>query len=105
MHDVEHAYRVGYEEGYRAAERDIFMRNYMGNPSNPMEAMATNPSMSIPAPPTPSKSKRKVSPYHKRLGKAIKALRAKHLLKNGKWRKGWNQKKMMKAAHKAAKKS
>jgi len=48
--------------------------------------------------------KRKVSAYHKRLGRAIKALRAKHLLKNGKWRKGWSQRKMMKAAHRAAKK-
>jgi hypothetical protein len=46
--------------------------------------------------------KRKVSAYHKRLGRAIKSLRAKHLLKNGKWRKGWNQRKMMKAAHKIA---
>ncbi|HIB67308.1 MAG TPA: hypothetical protein EYO33_19925 [Phycisphaerales bacterium] len=55
-------------------------------------------------PQAPPKPKRKVSTYHKRLGREIKALRAKHLLKTGKWRKGWSQKKMMKAAHKAAKK-
>lgn len=51
------------------------------------------------------KPKRRVSAYHKRLGREIKALRARHLLKNGKWRKGWSQRKMMQAAHKAAKKS
>jgi len=49
------------------------------------------------------KPKRKVSAYHKRLGVILKRLKKKHTLKSGKWRKGWNQKRLMKAAHKEAK--
>ena len=56
-----------------------------------------------PTIPPITNKKRKPSAYNKRLGKAIKDLTARHKLKSGKWRKGWNQKRMMKAAHKAAK--
>lgn len=55
-----------------------------------------------PAPPAPKK-KRKPSAYNRRLGREIKALTARHKTKAGKWKKGWSQKRMMKAAHKAAK--
>jgi len=44
-----------------------------------------------------------VSAYNKRFGSALKSIRRSHLLKSGKWRKGWNAKKAMKAAHKKAK--
>jgi len=50
------------------------------------------------------KPKRRVSAYHKRLGTILRRLKKKHTLKSGKWRKGWNQKRLMKAAHKEAKK-
>ena len=57
-----------------------------------------------PTPPAPPvKKKRQPSAYNRRLGKAIKDLTKRHKLKSGKWRKGWSQKLMMKAAHKAAK--
>ena len=50
-----------------------------------------------------AKPKRKVSAYHKRLGIILKRLKKKHTLKNGKWRKGWSQRRLMNAAHKEAK--
>jgi len=46
---------------------------------------------------------RKVSSYHKRLGRILKRLKDRHTLKSGKWKKGWNQSRLMKAAHKEAK--
>jgi hypothetical protein len=49
------------------------------------------------------KPKRKPSAYNKRLGREIKALTKRYKTKAGKWKKGWSQKRMMKAAHKAAK--
>jgi hypothetical protein len=51
-----------------------------------------------------SKPKRSgiVSSYNKRFGRELKAIRKRHLLKSGKWRKGWNARKAMNAAHKAA---
>lgn len=49
------------------------------------------------------KKPRKVSAYHKRLGVILKRLKKRHTLKSGKWRKGWNQRRLMKAAHKEAK--
>ncbi len=49
------------------------------------------------------KRPRKVSAYHKRLGRILKRLKDRHTLKSGKWRKGWNQSRLMKAAHKEAK--
>jgi len=46
---------------------------------------------------------RKVSSYHKRLGRILKVLKDRHTLKSGKWKKGWNQSRLMKSAHKEAK--
>ena len=53
--------------------------------------------------PLERKVKRKVSAYHRRLGIILRRLKKRHTLKNGKWRKGWTQKRLMKAAHKEAK--
>ena len=47
--------------------------------------------------------KRKVSAYSRRYGAAYKRLRKRHTLKNGKYRKGYNHKKIVKLAHKEAK--
>ena len=47
---------------------------------------------------------RKVSAYSKAYGRSYRRLKKKHTLKNGKLRKGWNHKKLVKAAHAAAKK-
>ena len=49
------------------------------------------------------KKKRKVSAYSRRYGAAYRRIRKRHTLKNGKYRKGWNHKKVVKAAHKEAK--
>ena len=54
-----------------------------------------------PAP--PAKKKRKVSAYSRRYGAAYKRLRKRHTLKNGKYRKGYNHKRLVKLAHKEAK--
>ena len=47
--------------------------------------------------------KRKVSAYSRRYGAAYKRLRKRHTLKNGKYRKGYNYKCLVKLAHKEAK--
>jgi hypothetical protein len=47
--------------------------------------------------------KRKVSAYSRRYGTAYKRLRKRHTLKNGKYRKGYNHKRLVKLAHKEAK--
>jgi len=47
---------------------------------------------------------RKVSAYHRRLGRILKRLKKKHTLKNGNLRKGWTNARLMKTAHKEAKK-
>ena len=47
--------------------------------------------------------KRKVSAYSRRYGAAYKRLRKRHTLKNGKYRKGYNHKRLVKLAHKEAK--
>lgn len=49
------------------------------------------------------KAKRKVSAYSRRYGAAYKRLKKRHTLKNGKFRKGYNHKKLVKLAHKEAK--
>ena len=108
MVTINEAYQAGYDAGYSAAldrvremeQIDIADRSTRIGTSDVKEhVLWGQPATPAHAPKRP----RKVSAYHKRLGRAIKALRAKHLLKSGKWRKGWNQKKMMKAAHKVAK--
>ena len=48
---------------------------------------------------------RKVSAYSKAYGRAYKRLKKKHTLKNGKMRKGWNHKRLVKAAHAETKKT
>ena len=60
-----------------------------------------NSSAAAPAEP----KKRKVSAYSRRYGAAYKRLRRKHTLKSGKMRKGINHKKLVKMAHKEAKRS
>ena len=47
--------------------------------------------------------KRKVSAYSRRYGAAYKRLRKRHTLKSGKYRKGYNHKRIVKLAHKEAK--
>lgn len=49
------------------------------------------------------KGKRKASAYAKRYGAAYRRIRRQQTLKNGQLRKGWNHKKIVKAAHAAAK--
>lgn len=72
--------------------------------------MMTNPQlapiielMSKDAPAPAKKAKRKVSAYSRRYGAAYKRLRKRHTLKNGKYRKGYNHKRLVKLAHKEAK--
>ena len=59
--------------------------------------------LSKEAPPAAKKAKRKVSAYSRRYGAAYKRLRKRHTLKNGKYRKGYNHKRLVKLAHKEAK--
>jgi len=47
--------------------------------------------------------KRKISAYSRRYGAAYKRLRKRHTLKSGKYRKGYNHKRIVKLAHKEAK--
>ena len=90
---------MGWQDGYHAA----ISRQQFGN-LNPMDQLAMEGLATVNTPPTPaSKPKRKVSAYHKKLGREIKALRKRHMTKAGKWKKGWSQKRMMKTAHKNAK--
>ena len=51
------------------------------------------------------KKKRKVSQYQKEFGRQMKRLKAQHTLKNGSLRRGWTPKRLMNAAHKAAKRA
>ena len=95
MHDIEHAYQMGYEAGYQAALQ-------WGSMATLQMRQELRPAP-IQGPAPPPKPKRKVSAYHKRLGREIKALRKRHMTKAGKWKKGWSQKRMMKTAHKNAK--
>jgi len=55
------------------------------------------------APADSKPKKRKVSAYSRRYGAAYKRLRKRHTLKNGKYRKGYNHKRLVKLAHKEAK--
>jgi glutathione peroxidase-family protein len=47
--------------------------------------------------------KKKVSAYNRRYATAFRKLKKTHTLASGKYRKGWNFKKLVKAAHKVAK--
>ena len=59
--------------------------------------------MNTSSPSAEKPKKRKVSAYSRRYGAAYKRLRKRHTLKNGKYRKGYNHKKIVKLAHKEAK--
>jgi hypothetical protein len=59
--------------------------------------------MNSPSPAAAKPKKRKVSAYSRRYGAAYKRLRKRHTLKNGKYRKGYNHKRLVKLAHKEAK--
>jgi len=59
--------------------------------------------MNSNAPEARSTKKRKVSAYSRRYGAAYKRLRKRHTLKTGKYRKGYNHKRIVKLAHKEAK--
>ena len=48
---------------------------------------------------------RAVSPYHKHLGRVMKRLKKRHTKKNGDFKKGWNMKRIMAAAHKETKRA
>ena len=48
-------------------------------------------------------AKKKVSAYNRRYAAAFRKLKKTHTLASGKYRKGWNFKKLVKAAHKVAK--
>lgn len=60
------------------------------------------PEMVIPLVP---KKKRKVSMYQKEFGRQMKRLKKQHTLKNGSLRKSWTPKRLMNAAHAAAKRA
>jgi len=51
------------------------------------------------------KKKRKVSQYQKEFGRQMKRLKKQHTLKNGSLRRGWTPKRLMNAAHAAAKRA
>ena len=81
-------------------DKDILMQLLiMQNPQlAPILEMMNN------TPPAAEKpKKRKVSAYSRRYGAAYKRLRKRHTLKNGKYRKGYNHKRIVKMAHKEAK--
>jgi len=60
------------------------------------------PEMVVPLVP---KKKRKVSQYQKEFGRQYKRLKGQHTLKNGSMRKSWTPKRLMNAAHTAAKRA
>ena len=96
MQAIVEAYMAGYQDGMSGSMPSGGFR--MPNPQMQQVADAY-----IQGAQDSPKKKRKVSPYHKRLGREIKALRKRHMTKAGKWKKGWSQKRMMEQAHKAAK--
>jgi len=81
-------------------DKEILMQLLiMQNPQlSPLLEMMSNTSISESKP-----KKRKVSAYSRRYGAAYKRLRKRHTLKNGKYRKGYNHKRLVKLAHKEAK--
>jgi len=101
------SYEQGFQDGYDQGFRDGILNSAMAGGHRPTPFTMPRSSYDQPqwdtAPAAPIKPKRKVSAYHKRLGREIKALRKRHMTKAGKWKKGWSQKRMMKQAHKNAK--
>jgi len=98
-------YWRGYADGHTAGWMEAAMMARADNPGFYAGASGMLPTQgpNVLATPVVSKPKRKVSAYHKRLGREIKRLRRLHLTKAGKWKKGWNQKRLMKTAHKNTK--
>lgn len=86
--DYAQGYRDGYSAGYAAGRADMDM---MGH-NAPLASQVT-----------PPKPKRKVSAYSRAYGRAYRSLRKKHTLKNGKLRKGYTHKRLVKLAHAEAK--
>lgn len=81
-------------------DKDILMQLLiMQNPQLAPILEMMNSSISLVEKP----KKRKVSAYSRRYGAAYKRLRKRHTLKNGKYRKGYNHKRLVKLAHKEAK--
>lgn len=81
-------------------DKDILMQLLiMQNPQLAPILEMMNSSSSLDEKP----KKRKVSAYSRRYGAAYKRLRKRHTLKNGKYRKGYNHKRLVKLAHKEAK--
>ncbi len=81
-------------------DKDILMQLLiMQNPQLAPILEMLNPSADVIEKP----KKRKVSAYSRRYGSAYKRLRKRHTLKNGKYRKGYNHKRIVKLAHKEAK--
>ena len=87
-------------------DKDILMQLLiMQNPQiAPLLQLLDSPDSGTSAGTNPVK-KRKVSAYSRRYGAAYKRLRRKHTLKSGKMRKGITHKKLVKMAHKEAKRS
>jgi hypothetical protein len=82
-------YATGYRDGFAAG----------------MAAAMTVPAVQTPVvDQEPPKRRRKASAYAKRYGAAYKRLRRKHTLKSGKLRKGYTHKRLVKMAHKEARK-
>lgn len=77
----------------------LIMQNPQLAPILEMMSSAQNSKLSEAS----TKKKRKVSAYSRRYGAAYKRLRKRHTLKNGKYRKGYNHKRLVKLAHKEAK--
>jgi hypothetical protein len=93
-------YRDGYADGFANGYAQGLMASGVSMDQIPGRAGAEIPT--LPGSATQPK-KRKASAYAKRYGAAYRRIRRKHTLKNGKLRKGWTHKKIVKAAHAAAK--
>lgn len=85
-------YTQGYRDGFAAG-----MAASISMPQNAALVADTNPAGAS------QPRKRKVSAYSRAYGRAYKSLRRKHTLKNGKLRKGYTHKRLVKMAHAQAK--
>ena len=112
--EYDRGFRAGYSQGFQEAT-DSMVATYgldmQGWGPVPMArgGIVTRPTIAMLGERGPEaviplqKVKRKASAYSKRVGREIKRLNKAHKTKAGKWKKGWSQKRLMKAAHKAAK--
>ena len=91
-------YRTGFRDGYNAGRMDA-LNSFPVAPQVPSDSARVAARVAAPTP-----KKRKVSAYNRRYSAAYKRLRRKATLKNGTLRKGITHKKLVKAAHKEAKK-